>query len=98
MQSKVRKLPFPERILFLSTFTTNYTIECLFLKDELSRIFPFQGFMILLKEINSWKVATLRFGNAPITVKPKEGGMGDGQGGWATHRNLTVTYIPRVGL
>ena len=46
--------------------------------------------------MGSWKVATLRFGNAPNNVKPRGGGMG--KGGRATHRNLTVTYIPRVGL
>ena len=32
--------------------------------------------------------------NAPISVKPR-GGEG---GGRATHGNLTVTYIPRVGI
>ena len=31
---------------------------------------------------------------APIDVKPEEGGGG----GRATHGNLTVTYIPRVGF
>ena len=33
--------------------------------------------------------------NAPISVKPE--GVGGG-GGRATHGNLTVTYIPRVGI
>ena len=31
--------------------------------------------------------------NAPINVEPEGGG-----GGWATHRNLTVMHIPRVGI
>ena len=31
---------------------------------------------------------------APINVKPE----GGGGGGWATHGNLTVVYIPRVGI
>ena len=40
-------------------------------------------------------MATLRFGNTPINVKPE----GEGGGaGWATHRNLSVTYIPSVGI
>ena len=31
--------------------------------------------------------------NAPINVKPEGGG-----GGQTTHKNLTVAYIPRVGI
>ena len=42
-------------------------------------------------------MATLRFGNTPINVKP-EGEGGGGGAGWATHRNFTVTYIPSVGI
>ena len=42
-----------------------------------------------------WRFHTKVLVNAPINVKP-EGGKGGG--GRATHGNLTVMYIPRVGI
>ena len=49
------------------------------------------GFQVLLENMRSNK--TLIFVYAPINVKPE-----GGEGGRATHGNLIVACIPRVGI